>query len=446
MIMQRVLAPYLHELSLKEWAEKYLMIEKYWENITSDSYRDYSEELARYCSGDAFSTWKLYEYMREEFQEEIISAKNALEIDFMMIIPTAYMIHHGIKLDEKALQQVKEEIYNELITLENKLVSEYNINIRSNKQLLEKFREEGYQLSSVSRDVLNTLDNRLAKEVLKYRDLYTLYSRYLAKITDYCDSYGVIHSDIKISGAVTGRPTSTNPNLLNINPRVRKIFCSVFDDGILVSADKNQAEFRVLGYLSKSKKILEGYRNGVDFHTLTANLVKVDRKIAKRLNFAFIYGATENRLKSVLIDAGYDEKSTERLVKEYVSVMKTLEIESYQKSLIKQAEEKGYVESPFGRRGYKLNYTQIVNYPIQSFASDINKMGIIQLFYEMKRENLVSRIWLDFYDAIEIDVYQPELEKVKELVQNITTKIPDIYGIGEYHIPVEISLKGKNWA
>lgn len=446
MIMQRVVAPYLHELSLKEWAESYLMIERYWEKITSDSYEDYSEELARYCAGDVFSTWKLYEYMKDEFQEEIRSMKNALELDFMMIIPTAYMIHHGIKLDEGKLEKVRQEIYSELIVLESKLTEKYGINVRSNKQLLEKLREEGYQIQSVAKDVLHTLDSKLAKEVLQYRELYTLYSRYLARVTDYCDSNGVIHPDIRISGASTGRPTCTNPNLLNVNPRVRRIFRSVFDDGVLVSADRNQAEFRVLGYLSRSKKILEGYRNGVDFHTLTANLVEVDRKTAKRLNFAFVYGATESTLRAVLIDAGYSQSEAEKLVEKYMTAMKELEIESYHEALLKQAKEKGYVESPFGRRGYRLNYTQIVNYPIQSFASDINKFGIIHLFYEMKKANLVSRIWLDFYDAIEIDVYKPELEVVRELINSIPTRIPDIYSLGEYHIPIEVTEKGTNWS
>ena len=126
--------------------------------------------------------------------------------------------------------------------------------------------------------------------------------------------------------------------------------------------------------------------------------------------------------------------------------MDKIGISTYQKQLLTSAEKIGYTYSAYGRIGDRMNPTQIVNFPIQSFSADLNKIRIIQMFNMLRQEKLMSRIWLEFHDAMEIDVYTPELEKVHELIGRIDTQIPDVYIYGiKLDLPLDIKDTGNNW-
>ena len=110
------------------------------------------------------------------------------------------------------------------------------------------------------------------------------------------------------------------------------------------------------------------------------------------------------------------------------------------------AEKLGYTYSAYGRIGDRMNPTQIVNFPIQSFSADLNKIRIIKMFNLLGHHKMVSRIWLEFHDAMELDVYMPELEKVYELIGEIDTRIPDVYNYGiDLDLPLDIKENGTNW-
>ena len=126
--------------------------------------------------------------------------------------------------------------------------------------------------------------------------------------------------------------------------------------------------------------------------------------------------------------------------------MKKLGIADYQKKLLTKANQTKYNTSIYGRIGERLNPTQVVNFPVQSFSADLNKIRIIQMYDKLRNNNLLSRIWLEFHDAMELDVYTPELDDVLKLIKRIDTKIPDVlnYGIS-LDLPLDIKNTGSNW-
>ena len=93
-----------------------------------------------------------------------------------------------------------------------------------------------------------------------------------------------------------------------------------------------------------------------------------------------------------------------------------------------------------------MNPTQVVNFPVQSFSADLNKIRIIQMYDKLRNNNLLSRIWLEFHDAMELDVHVTEVDKVIELIKSLDTRIPDMLN---KHIvldlPIDIKYENKNW-
>ena len=241
--------------------------------------------------------------------------------------------------------------------------------------------------------------------------------------------------------------SSSNPNMQNIPPDVRPIFSSVFgEEGNLVTVDASQSELRCLAYLSGSKYLIDSYNAGTDMHTLVSELAGISRKNAKVLNFAFVYGSSEFGLKNQLVKAGVQVSKADTVVQSFIDTMDKLGIREYQQKLLDKAKKLRYIYSPYGRVGTRLNPTQVVNFPIQSFSADLNKMRIIYVFNRLREEKLVSRIWLEFHDAMELDIYKPEQDKVYKIVEELDLTIPDVLNKGiEIQLPLDVKENGVNW-
>ena len=126
--------------------------------------------------------------------------------------------------------------------------------------------------------------------------------------------------------------------------------------------------------------------------------------------------------------------------------MKQLGIADYQTKLLTKANQTKYNTSVYGRIGERLNPTQVVNFPVQSFSADLNKIRIIQMYDLLRDNNLLSRIWLEFHDAMELDVHKDELEEVITLVKSLDTRIPDILNKHiSLDLPIDIKYTDKNW-
>tara|TARA_Y100000593_G_scaffold90595_1_gene177396 strand:- start:3004 stop:3546 length:543 start_codon:yes stop_codon:yes gene_type:complete len=180
---------------------------------------------------------------------------------------------------------------------------------------------------------------------------------------------------------------------------------------------------------------------------MVSRLAGISRRDAKTLNFAYIYGASEYRLQSELQTLGLTAYKAKQITAKYLKSMEKIGITDYQNNLLTESKKLGYNVSVYGRIGERLNPTQIVNFPIQSFSADLNKLRIIEMYKLLKQNNLLTRIWLEFHDAMELDVFKPELEQVTDLIESLDTTIPDVLNTGTVvDLPLDIKYTGKNWS
>lgn len=447
LILKRQLASHLPVGGLKFFAHNYLHLVDYAKDITIDDFAKSTQKLRDYCAGDAYAGVELMKMFMQDYPHYWKLMTPARKIDMEMILPVAHMINDGIKVDKDKLQDYAKD--NELLLdeIQAKINDEHNINPSSPMQVLDTFKDLGIDIESTGETILKGVNHQFAKDILVFRKHSKLHTTYTNKIPELIDSQGRLRCNLQLASTVTGRMTSTNPNMQNMPPSVRPCFQSIFEEeGTMLTVDASQSELRCLAYLSRSKYLIDSYKNGIDMHTLVANLASVDRKSAKILNFAYVYGATEYRLANELVKAGIKKAKAKSVVAKYLQVMSKIGIAKYQDKLLTSAKKMGYTCSVYGRIGDRLNPTQVVNFPIQSFSADLNKIRIIQMYKLLKEKGMMSRIWLEFHDAMELDVYTPELDAVLELIKRIDTKIPDVlnYGI-DLDLPLDIKNTGSNW-
>lgn len=446
------------ELAFSEYtrAEESLEFFSYYALFTEDFkytndpefFKKPSKELFYRTAGDAWTGLILADWFYNKYKDHWNSMQRAMELDMQMIVPVAYMIHDGITVDLEAIKKHQDILDEDAIKLMGTIQDTYGINPGSAAQVKEKLHELGFKVDGTGVGILSEIDHPLAELILKYRKTTKLSSSFLTNLPNMMDSGNRVHPHLAISGAVTGRLTSTKPAIQTIPPEVRDIYMSNFgDDGVLIDVDASQSEFRCLGYLANSRPIIQAYEKGTDFHSLSAELAGISRKDAKTLNFAYIYGASKDKLKEELIKSGVDINSTYSILNKYMMIMSNLGINKYQKYILNSTYNKGYVESPNGRRGDRVKKQQAVNFPIQSFSSDLNKKRIIELANIFQSEGMVSRVWCEFHDAACLDVYLPELDRVKEIIHNLDQQIPDVLGIGvNMDLPIDMKIHGRNWS
>ena len=446
LILKRELDYNHKQNGLKHLADRYLLLEPYWDGITVDDFHKPSPKLLKYTAGDAWATLLLWSKFYEDHTDKWEHMNVSREIDMEMILPVSYMIEGGIKLDLDKLNKQRKILKAKEIELLSHFETKYKLNPSSPLQVLTELQKK-HKVKSSGVEVLTKLNTDFGNRVLEYRKVKKLLTTYIDKIPEMSDENNIIHCDLHLGGTVTGRMSSSKPNMQNIPPSVREIFKSVFDDdGVLITVDASQSELRCLAYLSGSPYLIESYNNGIDMHTLVSDLAQIDRKNAKVLNFAYVYGSSEGGLIAQLIMSGVPKREAGSVVKKFMNTMAKLGINKYQRELLDKAKKLGYTYSPYGRVGTRLNPTQVVNFPIQSFSADLNKERIIYMFNKFKENKLVSRIWMEFHDAMELDVYKPELDTVRELLDTIDTRIPDVLGKGiNLTLPLDVKEHGPNW-
>tara|TARA_R100001163_G_C5059282_1_gene195958 strand:- start:54 stop:2114 length:2061 start_codon:yes stop_codon:yes gene_type:complete len=434
------------QLGLKHLADRYLLLEDYWTGIEYKDFFAPSPKLLKYTAGDAWATLLLWSRLYEDHQDKWEHMAVARELDMHMVLPVSYMVEGGIKIDTKILNKQRKALRKQEVEVLDYFTKNYDINPASPLQVLEVLQKK-HKVKSSGVEVLTKLNTTFANKVLEYRKVNKLLTTYIDKIPEMADEHGLIHCNLSLAGTVTGRMSSSKPNMQNIPPSVRGIFKSVFDEeGVLITVDASQSELRCLAYLSGSKYLIDAYAKGTDMHTLVSDLAGIKRKNAKVLNFAYVYGSSKMGLINQLIMSGLNKSEANKIVIKFLETMKEIGIDSYQRSLIDKAKQNGYIYSPYGRVGTRLNTTQVVNFPIQSFSADLNKERIIYMFNKLKEKKLVSRIWMEFHDAMELDVYKPELDTVRELLDTIDTRIPDVLGKGiNIQLPLDVKEHGVNW-
>ena len=362
----------------------------------------------------------------------------------------ASMEHLGFMVDRKGIADFTQKISGELKQIQEEIYElageEFNIN--SPKQLgvilfekmglpAKKKTKSGY---STNADVLESLQNEnpIIDKILWFRTLSKLYSTYCEGLLKVIGEDGRIHSSFIQTETRTGRISSTEPNLQNIPVRkeigreMRKFF--VAKEGcLLADADYSQIELRVLSHIADDEEMLKAFNDEIDIHTVTASQVfnmpiemvtPLMRSRAKAVNFGIVYGIGAFSLAR---DIGVTRKEADDYIKGYLRHYAG--VDKYMETVAKDAKEKGYVSTLWGRRRYlpELNSSNGMlrafgervarNMPIQGTAADIIKIAMVRVYNRLKDEKMEAKLILQVHDELIVEAPENEIEKAAKILQ-----------------------------
>lgn len=324
--------------------------------------------------------------------------------------------------------------------------------------------------------------------LLELRKVTTLNGMFIQKLPEMRDSGDIVHPSFNITGTVTGRMSSENPNaqqfprkaenplLFQYHNEPKALFTSRFgSEGCIMNADYAALEMRVAGIVSKDPTLLKAFLSGQDLHKSTASLVwgvpidevsKDLRTAAKSVNFGIIYGKSGVTFAQDLYydKSGKNPKKTDdweeakrqgnKLVDDYLHTFSQLD--KWLRDTKKFAYKHGYVETLFGRRRrlpdlkskvptLKSNAErQSINAPIQGTGSDFTLLSLIQINKQLKERHMKSMIVATVHDSIVFDVYIPEIPQVATLVKDIMEHVHEKYIDTEIPIRADLEL-GVNY-
>ena len=410
---------------------------------------------------------KLYEDMKRE--DNIYLFEN-IEMPLAKVL--AKMETTGIRVDKKVLEEMGTEIKIKLEILTRDIYNyageEFNIN--SPKQLGEilfdklklpgaKKNKNGY---ATDIDVLKKLtEYPIINKILEYRALAKLYSTYIDGIISTIREDGKIHTIYTQTLTRTGRLSSIEPNLQNIPMRseygrlIRKAFIPE-DNSVILSSDYSQIELRVFAHLSGVNDLINAFKEGVDIHTKTAmdifkvpmeGVTKNMRRQAKAVNFGILYGISSYGLAE---DIGIPVKEAKEFINKYFETYPG--VKDYMDKEIDEAKRNGYVKTIMNRKRVieelkSSNYMvrsmgerMALNTPVQGSASDILKKAMVEISDIFEKENIKSKMLLQVHDELIFNVYNDEIDKVKDIVYNTMTKV------FELKVPLDVDIElGNNW-
>lgn len=397
------------------------------------------------------------------------------DIELPLVEVLSDMEYWGFKVNIDSLRALSLELEGKInsITKEIYSIADEEFNINSPKQLgcilFEKLNlpvlkktKTGY---STNAEVLEQLafKHEIVSKILEYRQLVKLRSTYAEGLINVVNpKTGRIYSSFNQTVAVTGRISSTEPNLQNIpiklemGRNVRKVFIPQDDNFLLCDADYSQIELRVLAHITNDKNMIEAFINNEDIHTTTASKVfgieKEDvsqsmRSKAKAVNFGIVYGIGEFSLSK---DLGISVKEAKTYIDEYLN--KYPKVRQYMHDIVKQGKELGYVSTLFNRRRYlpelkasNFNLRSFgeriaMNTPIQGSAADIIKIAMVKVHKELKNRKMQSRLILQVHDELIVETINSEKEQVVEILKNSMENAANL------KVPLNVDIKtGKSW-
>ena len=373
------------------------------------------------------------------------------------------LIEFGKKLQEK-IEELTKEIY--------KLAGQ-EFNINSTKQLGEVLFEKlglpvykktktGY---STDVDILEKLrpEHPVIEKILEYRQITKMNSTYVEGVIPFINPRTQrIHSHFHQTVTATGRISSSDPNLQNIPTRMelgkqlRKVFKVQNENQVLVDADYSQIELRVFAHMSEDTEMINAFNNGEDIHKQAASKVfgipleevtSEQRSKAKAVNFGIVYGISDFGLAAQI---GVSKKEAKQYIEQYLE--KYSGIKKYMDETPEKVKQKGYVETIYKRRRYVPEITSknymvrqfgiraAMNMPIQGTAADIIKIAMINVYNELKKQNLKSKLILQVHDELLIETYKEEQEVVKNILKNCMENVIKL------SVPLKVDInEGINW-
>ena len=423
-------------------------------------------EIAKEAIKKAKYIYETHDEYMEKLNKECIDLFNNIEMPLVYVL--ADMELTGMRVDNKVLMEMKEEILIKIELLKKEIYNlvgcEFNVN--SPRQLADilydKIGVPANKKRKTDKEYLSKYKNEfpVIDKILDYKALWKIYSTYIISLSDFIHEDGKIHTIYNQTLTRTGRLSSSYPNLQNIPTRyeysklIRKAFIPCND--LIMSSDYSQIELRLLAHLSCVPKLVEAFKSGIDIHTKTAmeiynvseDLVNAEmRRVAKAVNFGILYGMSGFGLSDAL-DININDAT------EFISKYKSAfpGIDEYMKGVIKDAHEKGYVKTIMNRKRIieEINNTNHIirhqgerialNTPIQGSSADIIKKAMIDLHRALKDNNFESTMILQIHDELIFDVKKEEEGKLKELVKNV---MENCYKL---NVPLEVEINtGINW-
>ena len=360
----------------------------------------------------------------------------------------------GFSVDKRYLEDL-DKVYDKRIddltsTIRSLAGKDESFNINSTKQLGALLFEElklpvikktktGY---STDIEVLEALydSHPIIPMIIELRQISKLSSTYVKGLIKLIDpKTGKIHTTFNQTVTVTGRLSSSNPNLQNIPVRteegreIRKVFVASNHDRVLIDADYSQIELRVLSHIAEDERMIEAFRNEEDIHTATASEVfgiapmmvtKEQRSRAKAVNFGIVYGISDFGLAK---DLGIARNKAKKYIETYFERFPG--VKSYMDGIIESAKKEGYVTTIFGRKRYipdilskNKNIRQFgertaMNTPIQGSAADIIKLAMIRVYEKLKESGSDAKLILQVHDELIIDCAVSDVIVVKEMLR-----------------------------
>lgn len=395
------------------------------------------------------------------------------EIEMPLVFTLFDMEQNGVRVEADELKDYGNRLAVQISRLEQEIWQEAGeeFNINSPKQLgvilFEKMGLKGGKKTktgySTAADVLEKLapDYPVVAKILEYRQLAKLKSTYADGLAAFISEDGRIHGKFNQTITATGRISSTEPNLQNIPVRmelgrlIRKVF--VPEEGfVFVDADYSQIELRVLAHCSGDKQLIEAYREEKDIHRITASQVfhtpfdqvtDLQRRNAKAVNFGIVYGISSFGLSQ---DLSITRKEAAQYIEQYFHTYPGIKI--FLDDAVKQAKDKGYAVTLFGRRRpvpelSSSNFMQrsfgervAMNSPIQGTAADIMKIAMIGVNDRLKSGNMKSRLVLQVHDELLVEAWESEAEEVKKILKE------EMEQAASLAVPLEIDMHtGKSW-
>lgn len=438
-------------------------------SLLDDVETDRSEYLAKCAVALGVLNERIGDKIKENGQEKLYH-----EVELPLVTVLAHLEINGFLVDDHQLKEFADKLGEKIDALTNEIYmlagEEFNIN--SPKQLgvilFEKLElkpvkktKTGYATNA---DVLEKLRDKhpIVNFIMEYRQLAKLKSTY-------CDGLRAvvnpnthrIHSVFTQTVTVTGRLSSTEPNLQNIPTRtelgreIRKMF--VAKEGyVLVDADYSQIELRVLAHIANDETMINAFRNNEDIHAVTASQVlgipledvtKEQRSSAKAVNFGIVYGIGEFSLAQ---DLHISVKEAKAYIESYLE--KYHGVRNYMESIKEQAKKDGYVKTMLNRIRYipelkspNYNIRQFgervaLNTPIQGTAADIIKLAMVRVDNRLINEGLKSKLILQVHDELIVEAHKDEVDKVKQILSE------EMQSAMELNVPLKVDMStGHSW-
>ena len=429
-----------------------------------------------YAAEDADITLQLKNnFVPKLIENELEKLFNEVELPLIKVL--ANIEREGINIDVPALKEFSLQLQNDIAIVEAEIQSfaGTKFNVSSPKQvgeilfeylkIIDKPKKTKTGQYATGEDVLSKLESLhpIVAKILDYRELVKLKNTYVDTLPELVNkTTGRIHTSFNQVVAVTGRLSSDNPNLQNIPIRtekgrqIRKAFIPRDENHILLSADYSQIELRIVASISGDTNMCEAFRLKKDIHTATAakvfgvnedEVTKEMRYKSKSVNFGIIYGQGAFGLASNL---NIPRKEAQDLINNYFKEYGA--IKNYMDDTIEFARENGFVKTLLGRKRWLSdinsnnatvrNYAErnAINAPIQGSAADMIKMAMINIYNELKNNNFKTKMLLQVHDELVFDVYKPELEMVKPIIEKLMREALPL------NVPVEVGIGvGHNW-